>query len=153
MPFKATVKCHSTPGRMANVKKYKIQQSAGENSKEKKEPLQVMFVSLYVCVSMHACACMWRPEASLFSETESLPWIWSLQIKLGWVTSEPQGSLSLCPSGWDYKYTLAGFLCGSWESNSGPHACTTNTLPNELGLSSPNNIFFKKKKNNEYQKG
>jgi hypothetical protein len=38
---------------MANVKKYKIQQSAGENSKEKKEPLQVLCVCVCVCV----CVC------------------------------------------------------------------------------------------------
>lgn len=64
---------------------------------------------------------------------------WSWPSRLGWLTSKLSGSWPLPPQCQGYKPDL---LWWCWALNSGPHACTENTLYSLSHLPSPKTSYF-----------
>lgn len=56
---------------------------------------------------------------------------WCSLIRLGWLTSELQGSAFFTPKCWDYKCAPRHLACfpGFWELDPVPHACVVSSLP------------------------
>ena len=92
-----------------------------------------------MCAHMLEHVCIWRPDNFGCHSSSGLSLAWPAMIPvlggdwLTWLARGPQGSSCNQPQCCAYTCVrLDVTSVGSWEWNSGPHACVANTLQTEL---------------------